>query len=479
MSFSVSEPIAHQATPAGVLVNDVHSQLNPTFVEQVVRPGSVEQLQATVALAARSGRKVSICGGRHSMGGQQFGAGTVLIDMRDLSAIQHLDQDYGVVDVQAGVQWPALIDGLMERQVGSAHPWGIAQKQTGADRLTIGGALSANVHGRGLTMTPIVGDVVSFDLIDARGMRRQCSRTGNADLFALAIGGYGLFGVIASVRLRLARRVKLQRRVRVMDSGELTAAFGEAIAAGARYGDFQFATDTWSNDFLRRGVFVCYYPVPDDTPAPASAAALTDAQWRALHWLSHDDKRTAFRLYAAHYLATDGQTYWSDTHQLAAYVDDYHEALDRRAASAHKRTEMITEVYVPREQLARFLEEVRQDFRSHGESLIYGTIRLIERDTETFLPWASDRWACIVFNVCVEHTTVGLDRAASAFRQLIDTASACGGTYYLAYHRWATRAQIEACHPRIREWVRMKQLFDPECRFDSDWYRHLVAALEE
>ena len=34
--------------------------------------------------------------------------------------------------------------------------WAFAQKQTGADRLTIGGSLSANMHGRGLTMPPFV-----------------------------------------------------------------------------------------------------------------------------------------------------------------------------------------------------------------------------------------------------------------------------------------------------------------------------------
>ena len=35
---------------------------------------------------------------------------------------------------------------------------GIVQKQTGADRLTIGGALAANIHGRGLRLQPFVAD---------------------------------------------------------------------------------------------------------------------------------------------------------------------------------------------------------------------------------------------------------------------------------------------------------------------------------
>ena len=37
--------------------------------------------------------------------------------------------------------------------------WGIVQKQTGADRLSLGGALACNAHGRGLALKPIVDQV--------------------------------------------------------------------------------------------------------------------------------------------------------------------------------------------------------------------------------------------------------------------------------------------------------------------------------
>ncbi len=49
-------------------------------------------------------------------------------------------------------------------QKGRARQWGIVQKQTGADRLTLGGALGANIHGRGLKLRPFIGDVEAFSL---------------------------------------------------------------------------------------------------------------------------------------------------------------------------------------------------------------------------------------------------------------------------------------------------------------------------
>jgi hypothetical protein len=104
--------------------------------------------------------------------------------------------------------------------------------------------------------------------------------------------------------------------------------------------------------------------------------------------------------------------------------------------------------------------------------VIYGTVRLIERDDETVLAWAREPWACIVFNLHVDHTPEGLARAADAFRRLIDRALAHGGSFYLTYHRWATREQVEAAYPQFVEFLREKRRSDPEERFQSDWYRH-------
>ena len=52
--------------------------------------------------------------------------------------------------------------------------WGIYQKQTGADRLSLAGALACNAHGRGLNLKPIVEQVEEFDLLGADGEIRTC-----------------------------------------------------------------------------------------------------------------------------------------------------------------------------------------------------------------------------------------------------------------------------------------------------------------
>jgi FAD/FMN-containing dehydrogenase len=456
----------------GVLVNDIHSQLNASRVTHVIPVGSVESVVRAIEAARNDGHAISIAGGRHAMGGQQFGAGTVLLDMTGLKRVLTFDQEQGLVEVEAGIEWPDLVSFLVRSQEGRLPSWGIVQKQTGADRFTIGGALAANVHGRGLRYRPIVQDVEAFSLVDAAGTYRRCSRRENPELFRLAIGGYGLFGVVTSVTLRLARRQKLERVVQVIPADDLMIAFDRRIAEGFLYGDFQYATDTASGDLLRKGVFSCYRPVDDTRPVPESQKELGIDDWRRLLYLGHVDKRRAFDVYAGYYLSTSGQLYWSDLNQMSVYVDDYHAALDRRLGAADRATEMITEIYVPRAALGTFMDDARHDIVENGTDVVYGTIRLIERDDESLLAWAREPWACIIFNIHVTHTPQGLERAAGAFGRLIDHAMRHGGSYYLTYHRWATPAQVKACHPRFADFLRLKRRYDPDERFQSDWYRH-------
>jgi FAD/FMN-containing dehydrogenase len=446
-------------------VNDIHSRLNETEVARIVPVGSVHAIRNALASARAEALPVSVTGGQHAMGGQQFCSGGVLLDTNPLDRVLDFDREHGTIEVEAGIQWPALFRHL-ERS-----PWAVAQKQTGADRFSIGGSVSANVHGRGLTMRPFVSDIESLVVVGAEGSVRRCSRTENADLFRLVVGGYGLFGVVYSVRLRLVPRQTLERVVELETVDRLAERFEERIADGFVYGDFQFGIDPASRDFLRRGVFSCYRPITD-RPIPAGQRVLSPDDWRNLMYLAHTDKSRAFDAYTKHYLATSGQLYLSDTHQLADYDDGYHEELDHRLGGRERATEMITEIYVPRERLDDFMAEAAADFRRHDVDLVYGTVRLIEPDEETFLSWARRPWACVIFNLHTVHTPDGIEHSATAFRRLIDMAIARGGSYYLTYHRWARRDQVEACYPQFAEFLRRKREHDPDGLFASDWYRH-------
>jgi FAD/FMN-containing dehydrogenase len=456
----------------GVVLDDVHSRLNETTVREFHEPRTKGELLDLVRRARRMGLPISISGGRHAMGGQQFGSGTMHVNLSRYARVLALDAEHGRVTVESGIQWPELVRWLNDEQRGRERVWTIRQKQTGADRLSVGGALSANVHGRGLTLRPIVDDVESFELIDGAGTLRRCSRGQEPELFRLAIGGYGLFGVITEVTLRLTPRVKLEREVSIVARDELPRLVEQRISEGYLYGDWQFKTDERAQDFLETGVFSCYRPVADDTPLTAAPRTLSEAQWIELYQLAHLDKSRAFHLYADFYLGTDGQVYWSDAQQLSYYVQGYDEVVDRARGARAPGSLMITELYVPRPRLPEFLREAARVLRQEQADLVYGTVRWIERDGESFLAWARESFACTVLNLRVTHDETGLAAAARQFQALIDAALAADGSYFLTYHRWARQDQLLAAYPQFPEFLRLKRHYDPGERFQSDWYRH-------
>src|SRR5260370_3271350 len=355
--------------PESILVNDIHSQLNHTWVVGIWEPRSLEDVQSLVCTARKDGKVISVAGGRHAMGGQQFGTDTLLLDIRKMNRVLQVDRKNGILEVEAGIEWPELIDGYLNLQNGDGPTWGITQKQTGADRFTMAGTIAANAHGRGLKLKPFIGDVESFVLVDATGTARRCSRRENLELFRLVHGGYGLFGVVTSVQVRLAPRKKVESVVEIRTGDDLIVAVEKRIADGFQYGDFQFSIEPASEDFLHKGVFSCYRPVTMDTPIPIAEKQLTDENWKQLLYLAHADKKQAFNRYTDYYISTNGQVYWADLPQLSIYPENYHREIDDKPHAPYPATELTTEINVPRPPLKRFFAQRLPDSHNHATTL--------------------------------------------------------------------------------------------------------------
>ena len=453
-----------------IWVNDVHSQFNRTRVRELLRPRTRDELTEIVRSASQKALPISVSGCRHSMGGQQFAMDSICIDTRELDRVISFDRERGLLEAEAGIQWPKLIRAYLDAQENETKQWGIAQKQTGADTFTLGGSLSSNVHGRGLRMKPLISNIESFALINADGKSVRCSRDDNSELFRLAIGGYGLFGLIETVTLRLVPRQKLRRVVEIIRAEDLPERFEKRIAQEFLYGDFQFSVDEKSPDFLQHGVFSCYEPVSEDEPI-AGKKELRDDDWLDLLRLAYTDREKAFKRYSDYYLSTNGQTYWSDTNQLSAYLPNYAQKI-RDEIGGNESSLIITEIYVPRSDLPDFLAQAADLLRSNRTTVIYGTVRLIEKDDESFLAWAKQSYACVIFNLLTLHTPSGIEASARSFRGLIDLAIARGGSYYLTYHKFAKPEQVTTCYPLFKEFLHLKRKYDSAERFQSDWYRY-------
>jgi FAD/FMN-containing dehydrogenase len=437
----------------------------------VEQPSSAAEVQAVIKAARKRGNIISVSGSRHATGGQQFAARSVLLDMRGMNRIRDLDTKSGVLSVEGGIEWPELIQGYLKAQ-GAGPAWGIHQKQGGGDRMTIGGALSANAHGHCLGSPPIVGDVEWIEIATADKAVQKCSRTQEKELFSLAIGGYGLFGIITAVGLRLTPRRKVRRNVETLTLAEVVPLVEKRAANGSAFGYFQYSTDETSLEFMRTGILTTYEIIGDDVPLGDASTDIDEAGLASLLELAHKDRRSAYTHYAKFELSKNGDVEWSDLHQLSSYPSGYHKTADRHLGDDSKGADLVWEFYVPRDELIAFLEEARRGLLKSETPLIYGTVRFIEQDHDSFLAWAKKRYSCVIFTPHYSGGAAGIRKASELYRQLAQAAIKHGGSFYLTYNRFAKRSEMDAAYPQFAEFLQLKRKYDPAELFQSDWYRH-------
>jgi FAD/FMN-containing dehydrogenase len=107
------------------------------------------------------------------------------------------------------------------------------------------------------------------------------------------------------------------------------------------------------------------------------------------------------------------------------------------------------------------------------------TVRFLEKDDFTFLAVAAERTVCIFRNMHVDQTEACIQKASDDYRRFVDRALEHKGRYFLTYARWPTRQQLEAAFPQFPEFLRLKRKYDPQLRFQSNWYNHYRKLFEE
>ena len=122
-------------------------------------------------------------------------------DASRLSRILGLDAVHGLLEVQAATAWHAIAAELRP---------GDERAKVATTMATVGESIARNAAGP--DGMPAVNHVSSLAVITPDGELRRVSRERNRDLFALVVGGYGLFGTVYSITLRIATLARAVER---------------------------------------------------------------------------------------------------------------------------------------------------------------------------------------------------------------------------------------------------------------------------
>ncbi|QDV09629.1 putative decaprenylphosphoryl-beta-D-ribose oxidase [Planctomycetes bacterium Poly30] len=176
-------------------------------------PGAVED-----ALGNSAGGQGSLPrGAGRSYGDTAVNGGGRSLSTGRLGRILAWDQERGEIEAEAGVTLGQLCDRV------AAAGW-IVPCCPGTARVTLGGMVASDVHGKNHAHTGTLGEhVLGLTLVRSDVGSIRCSPTEHPELFRATLGGLGLTGVIESVRLRLlplaGDRVSVERiRCRSLES---------------------------------------------------------------------------------------------------------------------------------------------------------------------------------------------------------------------------------------------------------------------
>ena len=209
---------------------------------RVVTPDEIEGIDALLDRAGRRGLVARGLG--RSYGDAAQNAGGTVVDATTLASIRDFDLARGVIRVDAGVS----LDALMRLLV----PFGFFVVSPGTRFVTVGGAIAADIHGKGHHVDgSFANHVESFTLHAPKGTF-VVGPEHDPDLFWGTAGGMGLTGVISEATLRLLpiqtsmllvdnERVSdlddlMHRMVEGDDRYHYSAAWVDCLASGASLG---------------------------------------------------------------------------------------------------------------------------------------------------------------------------------------------------------------------------------------------------
>ncbi|MEM7544979.1 MAG: FAD-binding oxidoreductase [Pseudomonadota bacterium] len=420
----------------------------------------VEAIRATLREAKAEGRPLNVGAARHSMGGQAIPRDGTAITFRNAEI--EVDSSNRSYRVHAGARWSDVISALDPRG------WSPKVMQSNND-FGLAATFSVNAHGWPAPFGPMGSTVKSLRMVLPSGDVATCSTQENEALFNLAMGGYGLIGVIVDMEVEMVENTRLSPTFDVMNASEFAAAFLAATKdpdVTMLYGRLNVERDA----FFQEALLVAYRETDDQEALPPASGS---------GWMS----KAARRLYRAQLgnEAFKSFRWWNETQVGPALGGGavtrnslINEPVATLADRDPNRTDILHEYFVGFDAFDDFVEACRDVIPASYQEFLNVTLRYVAEDNQSVLSYASEPRIAAVMSFSQELTKRGEADHARMTRALIDRIVEIGGAYYLPYRPHATLDQLTSAYPRAEEFARAKQALDTDLTLRNNlWDQYL------
>jgi FAD/FMN-containing dehydrogenase len=454
----------------GGAINDA-SCLNKTEIYGIVEVRSVDDIAKTLAFARDNKLSVTTAGVRHSMGGQAFRKGGIVLDMRTFNRIA-LNEASRSVTVQPGATWHDIQNVL--------HPRFAVRAMQSTDIFSVGGSISVNAHGMDHLAGALARSIKSMKVMLADGTVKTASSTENKELFDLVVGGYGLFGVIVEAELDIADNLVYQTGRRVLDYKEFPALFSGEIEKDKNIGLMYGHLSTAPSSFLKEMLLYTYTKVDGSDFNRKPLGEVSGVKLRRLtvnlskqgplfqemKWFS--EKHIEHRM--ENCTVTRAQAIGSAEACLVNRNNPMHDSVPYLRNSLPDDTDILHEYFIPRSQFVSFVDGMRKIMTDNKTNLLNASVRVVHQE-ENFLTYSPEPAFSLVLYINQTTDDEGNRQMRKTTEQLIDLTIAHKGRFFLPYQLYYSREQLKRSYPQIDAFFAAKRKYDPDGLFTNTFYQ--------
>jgi FAD/FMN-containing dehydrogenase len=440
------------------------SQLNLTKIDTLIKvPASKteieNQLRQILKYAKEKHLKISIAGAQHSMGGHTIYPDGILLNMLPYKHME-LDEKTNILTIGSGALWEDAIKYL------DKHGKSIAVMQAFSS-FSVGGSMSVNGHGWQKNLPPISSSVVSFSLMDQSGKILNCSREENHELFKLVIGGYGLFGIILDVKLKVADNLALQYKYVRLSSDHYTDYYKKFVSENPNV-NLVFGRLRISDKHFLEEATINYFEKADEKPLPLPLQNAKNAETKRLVFRSTVNSEYGKRL------RWDLETGMNKMTKDAVYsrnelLNDHVSLIENKDPNS---TDLLQEYFIPDRNFNQFIKDIKPVLRNSGLDLLNITIRAVNKDEDSYMNYAREHVFGFVLLFNQKKTEKQEEAMKVLTNKLVDVTMKNEGTFYLPYRLHIGREKMRKVYPQAESFFEMKRKYDPSELFDNKFYQH-------
>jgi len=455
----------------GGTINDA-SCLNRTSVYGIVNVTSVEQIKEALSFARSNGLKVSIAAVRHSMGGHAFYKNAVVLDMRGFNQIK-VDEAQKIITVQSGATWHQIQSVL--------HPKYAVKAMQSSDIFSVGGSISVNAHGMDHQVGSVGKTIRAMRVMMPDGEIKTVSRTENAELFNLIVGGYGLFGIVLDADIDITDNVIYDPGRRVLDYADFPKVFEQELAKDTKLGLMYGHLSTSSQSLLREMLLYTYEQqdmrVDEVTVDPLGEVSGTKLRRFVMNFSKLGDIPMRVKWFAEKYVEPRMEACSVSRNQaikdgeacLVSRNQPMHDSVPYLRNNLKGETDILQEYFIPRDQFVPFIDGLREVVQANQVNLLNASVRVVHKE-EAFLNYAPQDAFSIVLYVNQITDEAGNAKMRKVTGELINLTNKLNGRFFLPYQLYYTSAQLKQSYPEIDAFFAAKKQYDPSELLTNTFY---------